>query len=233
MPALFSHDQLHWIVSNKPYPQPWKGDKLTGGVPYKDNKVLHPVNPPYDPWTRGRFEREMHDGLKDKVMASYDAENSTNKRYSATMDLYTLLDNPPPPVVNTGRSIKFGYGTSADTLFVTKDWYCVLSPTPFMAQLHLLLWSRNSDAKNAMKMGSLGMKRLDVGIASVREFLKSKTDIDDNVSVQFGFHFPPTIPRLHAHVLVGRITDMGADETNANKWISVGDVKSLEESFNI
>jgi len=113
-------------------------------------------------------------------------------------------------------------------MFYTHEFVCVLSPTPYMAQIHLLVWSRHAQdvwcmksRKNIVnKMQNTTQRYLEIVAEKYpehREFLTRK--------VECGFHKPPSVHRLHMHVLIGNLTDCGLHRSNVRRWIDASKVE--------
>lgn len=221
----YTTEQLQFIHDNRPYPKPWKKNKETGEIPYGNNKVLSSNTYTHPKWTTERV-KEVH----DKVYKIYDRDIST---------LAGIINNPPKPECDKIHEhiegedpwkVKYGFDHKADTVFRTDDWYCVLSPTPFMAQCHLLMWSRHPEDEHIMQLSEEGYERVKNAKSIAELFVKTKIEGGEKYKVQCGFHYPPTMPRLHMHVLIGNMTQMGLEnEKNVNGWLSWEEVFQLKE----
>lgn len=219
---MFTKENLGWIEHNKPYPHHRKKDE-NGNPLMKDNFVLQHLKEyrgdDHTVWTEEKVQSEE---MKKEIMKCLAVTDPKHKGYKSIQELFQLTENPPAPVES--GDVRAGFGTKADTLFETKDWRCVLSPTPYMAQLHLILWSKNPEdqALFHLKRGENLDKRIDEGLIAATEFIHTKTEIDvKTVKFRAGVHMPPSIPRVHVHVLIGQITEMGMNEDNAKRWYPV------------
>ena len=154
-------------------------------------------------------------------------KNNTDK-------LFEYLKNPKNPINDSKNFEKNKYTADARTVFLTDEWYCCISPTPNMAQMHLLMWSRNPNIKSALDIVN-NKEYIWGGFKLMLSFLSNNIEwgeVPNNFkkNIQFGFHMPPSIPRLHMHVLIGNITTVGLEIHNLERWYPLINFFSFESS---
>lgn len=123
-----------------------------------------------------------------------------------------------------------GINHQPDILFGRKGQFsAVLSPSGYMAQLHFLVWSTIPEDYTCLKHSEEFKDRLKDMIGMSKGWLKAMGL--DHKDVTFGFHFPPSVYRIHMHVLVGNLTGLALGEKysyhNAMRWYPATEVEKL------
>jgi len=96
----------------------------------------------------------------------------------------------------------------------------VLSPSAYMAQLHLLVWSLHPEDTISIELNSVEQHNRLVKMRDAALVWLKANNLGDQ-PVTFGLHTEPSVYRIHLHVLVGNLTFVAIGDKNshnAERW---------------